>query len=80
MAIGIDGDSGVGPGRLEPGGIKSIDIDLPWELERQGANHEIWRCASTRVPIPRHAEIADRLARRIFAELEDDLGVQWWRE
>lgn len=50
-----------------------------WRPGRQGANHEIWRCGSTEVPIPRHTEIGDRMAETIFKELEGELGKDWWR-
>jgi hypothetical protein len=50
-----------------------------WFLDRQGANHEIWRCGSIDVPIPRHSEIGNRMAETIFKELEPELGKGWWR-
>ena len=55
------------------------ETGVVWELEQQGANHEIWRCGSIRVPVPRHGEIDDRLASTIFEELEAELGKEWWR-
>jgi hypothetical protein len=53
---------------------------VEWSLFRQGANHEIWRCGTAKVPIPRHPEIGDRLAQRIFKELQVELGKDWWRD
>jgi hypothetical protein len=50
-----------------------------WKQERQGANHEIWRCGSIELPIPRHAEIGNRMAEMMFKELEGELGKDWWR-
>ena len=50
-----------------------------WRHERQGANHEIWRCGSIDVPIPRHTEIGERLAETVFKQLEGELGKDWWR-
>ncbi len=50
-----------------------------WQLERQGAGHEIWRCGETPMPLPRHKEIGDRLAEAVFAGLEIELGKDWWR-
>jgi hypothetical protein len=50
-----------------------------WQHIREGTNHEIWRCGSIEVPIPRHAEIGDRLAETIFKQLEEELGKDWWR-
>jgi hypothetical protein len=50
-----------------------------WQRAREGANHEIWRCGSIEVPIPRHVEVGDRLAETIFKQLEGGLGKDWWR-
>ena len=51
----------------------------PWQKVRQGTNHEIWRCGSIALPIPRHAEIGNRTAEMMFKELEGELGKDWWR-
>jgi hypothetical protein len=53
---------------------------IVWILDRQGASHEIWRCGTTVVPVPRHAKIGNHLAQRIFEELEPELGKDWWRQ
>jgi len=37
-----------------------------WQLDRQGAGHEIWRCGRTSVPVPRHKEIADSVTKTLF--------------
>lgn len=44
------------------------------ELLRHGANHDIFHNPATgrRAPVPRHAEIADSLARLIFKQLGID--------
>ena len=55
------------------------EAGLPWELERQGASHEIWRLAHVRVVVPRHREISGLTARRILKGLEPMLGKDWWR-
>lgn len=52
---------------------------VTWRLDRQGANHEIWLCGRTHVPVPRHADIGDQLARTICEELEAEFGKDWWR-
>ncbi len=52
---------------------------MAWSLERQGSNHEVWRCGITHVPVPRHADIGHLLAKAIFEELEGELGKDWWR-
>lgn len=46
-----------------------------WKL-REGSNHEIWTNGELKIPIPRHSEINEMLARhiiRIFKEHLDDL-------
>lgn len=50
-----------------------------WSLDRQGARHEIWKCGSTSVAIPRHNEIKPNLALGIFRRLEVELGEDWWK-
>ncbi|TMD13778.1 MAG: hypothetical protein E6J00_07515 [Chloroflexi bacterium] len=52
---------------------------LAWKLRRQGAQHEIWELDGMTVPIPRHREISERLARAIMADLAGKLGENWWR-
>ena len=41
------------------------------ELRREGANHSIYRNAATgdTAPVPRHAEVANSLARKICKDL-----------
>ena len=51
---------------------------IVWALEREGANHSVYRLGDTMIPIPRHIEIGDRLAEIIFKETEHELG-RWWR-
>lgn len=46
------------------------------ELERQGANHEIWRCPSGRVAIPRHpGDLAPGTLRKILKEAGIDMSL-----
>jgi hypothetical protein len=52
---------------------------IAWQLDRQGAGHEIWRCGRTAVVVPRHKEISDELARAVFTDLEAEFGKGWWR-
>jgi hypothetical protein len=49
-----------------------------WVHERTG-KHEVWRCGSTVVSIPRHREISEWTAMQIFKDLETELGEKWWR-
>jgi hypothetical protein len=54
--------------------------DLEWAVVREGANHEIWVCGKTQVSIPRHdREIGKGLADDICQDLQDELGMGWWR-
>jgi len=39
---------------------------LGWSLLRHGAKHDIWIKGEQREPIPRHAEINEKLARAIL--------------
>jgi hypothetical protein len=52
---------------------------VAWKQDREGANHTVYTLAGLQVPIPRHNEIHDRLAERIFKECEPKLGKGWWR-
>ncbi len=52
---------------------------LSFDLDRQGASHEIWICGDTKVPMPRHTEITATTERLIRKQLEDALGKDWWR-
>jgi hypothetical protein len=51
---------------------------IEWTLVRQGADHEIWQCGSTRVVIPRHREINEGTAFDVQRRLEAELGKEWW--
>jgi mRNA interferase HicA len=50
-----------------------------WTPERRGGRHDLWRCGSTVVTIPRHREINELTALGIFKSLEQELGENWWR-
>ena len=52
---------------------------IAWTLVRQGADHEIWQCGSTRVVIPRHREINEGTAFDVQRRLETELGKEWWQ-
>ncbi len=51
---------------------------LLWVIVREGGNHSIFTLGDQRIPIPRHREIPDVLARQIMKELETELGKEWW--
>jgi hypothetical protein len=52
---------------------------VEWKVHREGANHTIYLLGGTRIPIPRHTEIGERLALAIFVEAEGELGRRWWQ-
>lgn len=52
---------------------------VEWDLVREGRRHELWRCGSQQVTIPRHAEINEYTCEGIFKELQSMLGENWWR-
>ncbi len=52
---------------------------LRFDLDRQGARHEIWNCGGFRFPMPRHNEINEITAGGIRKELEVVLGLRWWQ-
>jgi hypothetical protein len=53
---------------------------IAWQLVRQGGRHEVWRCGSTKVTIPRHREVNELTSEAIFKSLEGELGRAWWRK
>jgi len=53
--------------------------DLKWEMVREGSNHEVWQCGTTKVSIPRHREVNEITAENILKDLGDELGEDWWR-
>lgn len=61
-------------------GSAARDRRLAWNLRRQGAQHEIWELDGLDVPIPRHREINEKLARAIMADLSVKLGEGWWNQ
>jgi len=50
--------------------IRQLEL-LGCEFVRHGGSHDIWRQPATGVlePVPRHREIAERLARKIIRKL-----------
>lgn len=52
---------------------------LSFEVLREGAAHQIFRCGTVTVPIPRHREIGPKMAFEIRKALEPVLGERWWR-
>jgi hypothetical protein len=54
-------------------------MDVEWVLVRQGGRHEVWRCGSTTIVVPGHAEINELTAMSIQRAREAELGKGWWR-
>lgn len=52
---------------------------VEWRRVREGRQHEIWQCGTTRVSVARHREINNYTAEAIMKDLEQDLGEDWWR-
>jgi hypothetical protein len=52
---------------------------IVWVLDREGGRHTVYLLGGSRIPIPRHVEIDDNLAERIFRECEPELGERWWK-
>ena len=50
-----------------------------WELFKEGGNHTIYLLGGERIPVPRHTEIDEGLAEKMFRECEEVLGRGWWR-
>ena len=50
-----------------------------WRLVRDRGDHEVWSLDGIRVVVPRHREVNEMTALRIFLDLDDRLGQRWWR-
>lgn len=53
---------------------------LDWELDREGANHSIYKLDGLTIPVKRHkGELGERYAEDVYKECEAKLGKGWWR-
>lgn len=50
-----------------------------FDLDHEGGNHSVYNLDGCMIPIPRHNEIGEMLAREIFKQCESVLGKDWWR-
>jgi mRNA interferase HicA len=50
-----------------------------WRLVRDRGDHEVWSLDGVRVVVPRHREVNEMTALRIFLDLDCRLGSRWWR-
>lgn len=46
----------------------------------EGGRHTIVSLDGLRVPVGRHTEIPDDMARKIYKEAEPKLGKDWWKK
>lgn len=51
-----------------------------WTFENHGKKHDLYDLDGTMIPIPRHKEITEQMARIIWRECESELGKDWWRK
>lgn len=78
--------------RLESGRdilVKRRDLikKIAMEVERQGViwtageggSHSTYMLDERKVPTPRHREIGEGLAMKIFPACETELGTGWWK-
>ena len=49
-----------------------------WRRVRDRGDHEVWSLDEVRVVVPRHREVNEITALRIFLDLEGRLGPRWW--
>jgi hypothetical protein len=57
--------------------VKVAGIGL--ELVREGSAHQIFRCGTVQIAVPRHRELGQKVALEIRGQLEPVLGKRWWR-
>lgn len=55
------------------------DSDVEFGLDREGANHSVYDVGGCMIPVPRHNEIGEGLAKDIFKQCEETLGKDWWK-
>lgn len=48
-------------------------------MDREGANHTVYRVGNTTIPIPRHREVRENTTRLIYKQCEPELGQGWWK-
>lgn len=52
---------------------------LNWVLVREGANHSVFALDGLRIPVPRHRDLDQQMARILYRECEEKLGKDWWK-
>ncbi len=46
---------------------------------RNRGGHTTYSLDGLRIPIPRHTEVGNMFAEKVFKECEPKLGKDWWR-
>lgn len=54
------------------------DRHVTMRFIREGAQHEIWSIEGRTFSVPRHREVRELTAQRIFRALEAEFGTGWW--
>jgi len=52
---------------------------LTFDYLRAGGRHDVYRCGSVTIAIPRHDEIGPKLEFELRVAMEPLLGKRWWR-
>lgn len=52
---------------------------LTFELHEHGGNHDKYLLGGMLVTVPRHTEIGNRMAEKIYKDCEPKLGNRWWK-
>lgn len=58
---------------------KATELGLDWALARNGASHDIYKLDGLMIVIPRHKEVGDLFAVKIYKQCESKLGEGWWK-
>jgi mRNA interferase HicA len=54
---------------MKKSALEKKRVALGWYLKRHGGNHDIWTNGDLIEPIPRHSEIVEILAKKIYVKL-----------
>ncbi len=58
---------------------RAKEAGVDWAVDREGSNHTVYRLGKTMIPVPRHREIDNVLAEKVFKECQPELGQRWWK-
>ncbi len=57
----------------------AAEAGIPFGVHREGGRHTVYDLGGKRIPIARHADIADQMAEVIFKQAAEKLGKGWWK-